>query len=466
LINWIRPLIPHWARPKKDDSRHRLGGIELRGSDGLIRTIRLHVDNLTNGEEAGFLLCGHARVEDRHVLLGREWIPVPDIEKVRRGRYGLEWTPRFAANVLARADAMRCAAVLIHSHGPSPNPRLSSDDADTAERVLTGFSRILGYPCGSVVLGRASAGGAFYHPDGRLEELSCVRIVGSPLELWHPKLQEEVPPRRRLDRQNRAIGPKSDARLRQSRVAVVGVCGGGSHVCQQLAHQGVGCIVPIDRELVEDVNLGRMIGSAPRDVNRTPKTAVMRRLIENTDPDIRVVEVHAAFPEKQSLEALKSVDLVIACVDSFLVREQINAFCRRHLLPMVDVGMNIRTEAGILERADGQVVVVLPDSACLRCTPLLSDPVLDRERRERPPEYDLNPNALGDPQVVSMNGVLASEACNSALDLLTGYAGGHRGPGWWGYDGRRGELVRYDLPPRKKGCPACAEQGHGDPRSA
>jgi molybdopterin/thiamine biosynthesis adenylyltransferase len=165
-----------------------------------------------------------------------------------------------------------------------------------------------------------------------------------------------------------------------------------------------------------------------------------------------------------TLNAIKSVDLVVSCVDSFLVREQINAFCRRHLIPLIDIGMNIKTEGEQLERAEGQTIVVLPDSACLRCTPLLSDAVLERERQERPPGYDVNAYAQGDPQVVSMNGVLASEACNSVLDLITGYAAGCRGAAWWGYDGQRGELTRYNLPAaRRSGCPACAERGQGDP---
>src|SRR2546422_808177 len=82
------------------------------------------------------------------------------------------------------------------------------------------------------------------------------------------------------------------------------------------------------------------------------------------------------------------------------------------------------------------------------CGGLINEAVLERERRQRPPGYDRNPNAPGDPQVVSMNGVLASEACNAALDLITGYAAGSRGTGWWNYNGRSGELVRCETPPR------------------
>src|SRR5207302_5977000 len=104
-------------------------------------------------------------------------------------------------------------------------------------------------------------------------------------------------------------------------VAVIGVSGGGSHVCQQLAHQGHQRIVPIDDQVVEDVNLSRMIGSTPTDVETTHKTEVMRRLINSIDPDIDVAPVPERFPSPRTIEALKSVDVVVACVDTFAARE-------------------------------------------------------------------------------------------------------------------------------------------------
>jgi hypothetical protein len=47
---------------------------------------------------------------------------------------------------------------------------------------------------------------------------------------------------------------------------------------------------------------------------------------------------------------------------------------------------------------------------------------------------------------VSMNGVLASEACNCVRDLLAGYSTGHSGAGHWQYDGRAGELQPTPYP--------------------
>jgi molybdopterin-synthase adenylyltransferase len=188
-----------------------------------------------------------------------------------------------------------------------------------------------------------------------------------------------------------------------------------------------------------------------------------RRLAHCIDPDIVIEPIRGAFPAADVIAALKGVDIVVACVDTFAAREQLNEFCRRYHIPYVDIGVNIETVDDRLSRAAGQLVVVTPDSPCIRCLPVLSSAILEGERRRRPPGYDLNPDAVGDPQVVSMNGTLASEACNAVLDLLTGYAGGGRGPGWWQYDGRKGELTRVPPRSRRVSCPACAQWGHGDP---
>jgi hypothetical protein len=45
-------------------------------------------------------------------------------------------------------------------------------------------------------------------------------------------------------------------------------------------------------------------------------------------------------------------------------------------------------------------------------------------------------------------------------------SGGRRGARQWQYEGRSGELVPSDLPSSRADCPACAQEGHGDPPAA
>lgn len=454
-------LLPHLSVAPDEDPIP----VDLRISGEMFHGLRQHVEDFTDGEQAGFLICSETSLPGHAVLVARHWIPVPPDELRREKGFMLAWSPAFNALVLEHAAGLGGSVVLVHSHGHSiKRPRLSPADERNAKSLFPAMSRLLPErTSGSVVLGNKTAAGLFWTNGTLSGSLRTIHVIGALVEKWGLDLRRVGSVRRSLDRQTRAIGPQSDALLSNSTIAVIGLSGGGSHVTQQLVHQGVGWIIGVDDQLVEEVQLGRMVGSRISDVDVVYKTAAMKRLAETVNPDVVFDEVRERFPALAVRQALLQADLVIACVDSFSTREQINAFCRRYHLPLIDIGMNIETsDDGRLVSASGQVVVVVPDSPCLRCGPLLSDAVLAREGAERPPGYDLNPDALGDPQVVSMNGVLASEAANCALDMVTGFSGGSRGAAWWIYDGLAGSLERCEHPSRRPACPACGEQGHAD----
>lgn len=180
------------------------------------------------------------------------------------------------------------------------------------------------------------------------------------------------------------------------------------------------------------------------------------------DPSITVIETGDRFPSAAAITAMRGADVIVACVDTFQAREAVHAFCRRYMIPLLDIGIALRSSRERLATADGQLIASLPGKPCLRCW-FVTDSILAAERRDRPPGYDRNPDAPGDPQVASMNGTLASEACNSVLDLITGYSGSRRGVVIWQYDGRAGTLTAADVPSARPDCPACAEEGLGDP---
>ncbi|HUP70318.1 MAG TPA: ThiF family adenylyltransferase [Acidimicrobiales bacterium] len=440
--------------------------IEIRITVGLFDDVRYHVENFTRGEEAGFLICSINSLDDRDVLLGTEWHPIPE-GAMERNSHGsvLSWSAAFNSDVLQRAVSLNATAVLVHSHGDAA-PEFSSDDRRNERALFGAFSRLLDpVPTGTLLLGRGHATGSFWR-GGQTDGLAFERvvIVGPTIESWYSSQYslDATTQRRRLNRQTQAIGPESDAKLRRAQVAIVGVSGGGSHVFQQLAHQGVGTLIPVDDQVLDETNLGRHVGAIDADVDHTLKVAIAHRLASGVDADILVVEVPERFPSAASIAALKQADIVVACLDRFDAREDVNAFCRRYMIPLIDVGISIRSSGEHLALADGQVIVSLPGHACLRCF-FVTDAILEWERREHPAGYDDNPAAPGQPQVVSMNGVLASEACNCVLDLITGYSGGRRGARQWQYDGRTGELQPSDLPPRREDCPACAQEGLGDP---
>jgi hypothetical protein len=206
------------------------------------------------------------------------------------------------------------------------------------------------------------------------------------------------------------LGDDSQEVLSGSTVAIVGNCGGGSHIAQQLAHIGVGQIILIDPDATEPVNLNRMIGSCPADAcERVPKTAVLKRLIQSINPQLRVTELPQIWQD--CAPRLRGCDVVFGCVDGYEVRSELEAYCRRFLVPYIDIGMDVvGLESGYA--ISGQVITSLPSRACMWCTGFLTKSLLAQEAVRY---GDAGPR----PQVVWPNGVLASAAVGVAMRLLT-----------------------------------------------
>jgi ThiF family len=284
--------------------------VEIRIPQAMFSSVLRHVEDPSRGEEAGFIVCRHAKADSGPILIATDWVPIPEAHIVSRNEgYVVAWSAQFNAEVIDLADKAGSALVLVHSHGPTAGPRLSGEYKENAALLFPGVSRILaGRPSGSVVLGDRAASGQFWVDGKPVAKLAVLKVIGVPIKRWKPNdvtRKVPLPSRRRLDRQSRAIAADSDRRLLEAVVAVVGNSGGGSHCCQQLAHLGVGTIIPLDGQRVADTNLGRMIGSVPSDVDTSLKTDVMERMIHAIDPSMRVINVPREFPHPATIEAIE-----------------------------------------------------------------------------------------------------------------------------------------------------------------
>ena len=259
-----------------------------------------------------------------------------------------------------------------------------------------------------------------------------------------------------LDRQS-FLGIDSDAALARTRVAIIGLGGGGSHVVQQLAHIGIGHFVIVDDDAISDTNLNRLVGGTRLDVDQAiPKVEIARRLILSVNPNA-VVTVHNAKWQETAFE-LRDCDIVFGCVDNVRAKAELDSFCRRMQIPYIDQGMDVHETAdGFL--ISGQVVLSMTGGPCLRCFGVVTDEALDEEARN----YGA---AGGKPQVVWPNGVLASSAVGLLVQLITPWHSGPIGALCLEYDGNRQTVQPSDRIPilTRHGCPHHDERDLGDPR--
>jgi molybdopterin-synthase adenylyltransferase len=212
----------------------------------------------------------------------------------------------------------------------------------------------------------------------------------------------------RLDRQS-FLGEKSDLVLRRSRVGIVGLGSGGSHIAQQLGHLGVGKFVLIDPDIVEDTNLNRLVGATQQDVaNRASKVSVAERVIGGVNPSAQIWTGTSQW--QMCPAALRSCDVIFGCVDSISEREQLETAARRYVIPYLDLGMDVHwVEDGFV--VGGQVALSMPEGPCLRCMGIVDD-------RSLALEAQMYGAAGGRPQVVWPNGVLAALAVGCSCSSL------------------------------------------------
>jgi len=206
------------------------------------------------------------------------------------------------------------------------------------------------------------------------------------------------------------LGEKSDEIFSKSPIAILGLCGGGSHIAQQLAHIGFENLIIIDFDIVEEPNLNRMIGSCPQDaIDRSLKIDVIEKLIKSINPKAKVTKISGKWQEHS--DVLRNCVGIMGCLDSFVARDELERFCRRFLIPYIDIGMDVhKSDTGFY--ISGQVITSLPESLCMRCLGYITEERLAKENEG----YG---NAGGNPQVIWPNGVLASIAVGQLIKLLT-----------------------------------------------
>ncbi len=231
------------------------------------------------------------------------------------------------------------------------------------------------------------------------------------------------------------IREEGQAKLLDSRVALIGAGGLGSPAAIYLAAAGVGTIGIIDDDVVDASNLQRQI---LHNMDRLGQSKVesARETLTALNPDVKVEPHNVRLSADNVLDVLGGYDVIVDGGDNFPTRYLVN-----------DASLHLKTPVvhGSIFRFDGQVSVFDPyRGPCYRC------------QYPEPPPPELAPSCAEAGVLGVLPGIIGSIQAVETIKLLLGIG-----------DSLVGRLLTYDALSqefidlkirRNPDCPACADE--------
>ncbi|HIQ23690.1 MAG TPA: HesA/MoeB/ThiF family protein [Pyrodictium delaneyi] len=162
----------------------------------------------------------------------------------------------------------------------------------------------------------------------------------------------------RYERQLLLFGAEGQKKLKKTSVLVAGVGGLGSFEALYLTALGVGKLVLVDGDTVEETNLNRQVLHWTDDIGR-PKPISAAEKLRRLNPNVEIVPVTERITEDNVDYLVRQVDIVIDGLDNWETRFLLDEAAYRAGKPYIHAG---------IYGFEGQVVVVVPgETPCLRC---------------------------------------------------------------------------------------------------
>lgn len=396
--------------------------------------LREHLMAPDGNEAVAFALCGRRAGATTHIFTIRQLSLVPYADCPVRTPVQVTWRTDTLRPLLDEAARTGMALVKFHSH-PGGFPKFSETDdradAQLFEAVSTWTDSPL--PHGSMVMlpDGAMFGRAVDHVRG-FSPLNLITVVGDDLRFYGQDAPSVSSLPGFVGRHAQAFGAGTVERLRGLRAAVVGCSGTGSVVVEQLVRLGVGELVLVDPDFIEDKNLNRILNSRMLHARvRRRKVDALADQIEEFELGCKVTRLPVNICTPEAVRAIAECDLVFGCMDGSEGRHVLNRLAVFYCLPYIDVGVRLEADgAGGVDQICGTVHYLQPDGSSLVSRGAITFAAVEAEglKRTNPAEYAERLKAKyitgvveDRPAVISVNMHYASLAGLELLARIHGY---------------------------------------------
>ncbi|WP_337740873.1 tRNA threonylcarbamoyladenosine dehydratase [Allisonella histaminiformans] len=156
-----------------------------------------------------------------------------------------------------------------------------------------------------------------------------------------------------FQRTARIIGEDGVNALKAATVAVFGTGGVGSYACEALGRAGVGHLIFIDKDVVDETNMNRQLVADLTTLGRN-KVEVMAERVKRVNPSCDVQALVKRYdPSDDEFIPSLHADFVIDAIDDVPAKVAMAICCWKHKIPEISsMGTGNRLHPEMLEIAD------------------------------------------------------------------------------------------------------------------
>lgn len=383
------------------------------------RLLKQHLFPGDGLEAAAVVACGVRRGADVEILSVQEITFIPH-DQCKRTSTRVTWPLQPALPLLHRAGDQGLAVLKIHSHPCDVIQFSPWDDAADARvfGALFTWSSAPALHLSAFMLESGAIHARVVRRDGSHSAVNRVMVVGDAIEFYDAPQSAETLEAHDL-RNQQTFGEGTTRLLKRLEIGVVGASGTGSWVIEMLGRLGVGGLVLVDPDRVEDKNLNRIVNATKANATAgRPKVEVLRDAIAGMGFGTLVEPVAGDLRSPSVLRRLATCDVIFGCLDSPFARSLLNTLATHYLLPYFDVGVRLQADGrGGISSVYGGVHYLLPGGSSLYTRGVISSETVraDMLRRYYPEQYIqhvaekyIRGAVVESPAVIPVNGVMAS----------------------------------------------------------
>ncbi len=165
----------------------------------------------------------------------------------------------------------------------------------------------------------------------------------------------------KFSRTEMLIGNEGMKKLNDAKVAIFGIGGVGSFVCEGLARSGIGNFILVDYDKIDESNINRQLIATVKTIGKY-KADLMKQRILDINPNANV-EVQKEFymADSQTEIITKDLSYAVDCVDTIMAKIAIVCKCNALDVPVISsMGTGNKLDPSMFEVADIYETSVCP----------------------------------------------------------------------------------------------------------